>query len=67
LADQLRQGIALICDKAAARGVSITPQEFESRSLVTPACGLGPTTPQIADKVLLILAETGKILQDFST
>ena len=51
-----------ICKKAASRGVQITPQEFESRSLITPACGLGPTTPEIADKVLPILAETGKTL-----
>jgi hypothetical protein len=63
LANQLRDGIALICEKAAARGITITPEEFNSRSLITPACGLGPTTPEIADKVLPVLAETGKILQ----
>ncbi len=64
LANQLREGIALICDKGAARGVSIAPEEFASRSLITPACGLGPTTPEIADIVLSVLAETGEILQD---
>lgn len=63
LADQLRDGLALICNKAASRGVTITPKEFASRSLITPACGLGPTTPEIADKVILVLAETGKILR----
>ncbi len=63
LADQLRIGIKLICDKAKARGVTITPEEFDSRSLITPACGLGPTAIEIADKVLSILVETGRILQ----
>jgi methionine synthase II (cobalamin-independent) len=63
LANQLREGIALICEKAAARGVTINPEEFGSCSLITPACGLGPTTPEIADKVLPVLVETGKILR----
>jgi hypothetical protein len=63
LADQLREGIAFICEKAAARGVTIHLQEFDTRSLITPACGLGSTTPEIADKVLPVLIETGKILR----
>jgi len=63
LADQLREGIALICEKAKSRGVKIEPEEFAFRSLITTACGLGPTTPEIADKVMPVLAETGKILR----
>jgi hypothetical protein len=63
LADKLREGIALICEKAAIRGVKIAPQEFETRSLITPACGLGPTTTEIADKVIPVLSETAKILR----
>ncbi len=63
LANQLRDGIALICEKAASREVTITPEEFSFRSLITPACGLGTTTPKIADKVLTVLKETGKILR----
>lgn len=64
LADQLRNGIRLICEKAAARGITIQPEEFNSCSLITPACGLGPTTPEIADKVLPVLTELGEILRD---
>jgi hypothetical protein len=64
LADQLCQGIALICKKAAARDIAIAPEEFASRSLITPACGLGPTTSEIADKVLPVLTTTGKILRE---
>ncbi|MFC1997526.1 hypothetical protein ACFLXI_07985 [Chloroflexota bacterium] len=64
LAKRLRKGIKLICEKAASRGVRITAEEFVNCSLITPACGLGPTTPGIADKVLSTLAETGRILQE---
>jgi len=63
LADQLRAGFQLISKKAAGRGVTILPEEFDSRSLVTPACGLGPTTVEIAEEVLSILVETGRILR----
>jgi hypothetical protein len=62
LADQLRAGIDSICTKAAARGIKINPKDFNTRSLITPACGLGPATAEIADQVLPILAETGKAL-----
>lgn len=63
LAHQLWDGIAQICQKAATRGVTIEPEEFNTRSLITPACGLGPTTPEIADKVIQCLEETGKLLK----
>ncbi len=63
LASQLSEGIETLCEKAAARGIEINPKEFNSRSLITPACGLGPATPEIADRVLPILAETGKALR----
>lgn len=61
LVDQLRDGIALICQKAAARGVFITPEMLDSRSLITPACGLGPSSPEIAHQVMSVLVETGKL------
>jgi hypothetical protein len=63
LVDQLHRGIALICEKAATRGVIISPVEFNSRSLITPACGLGPATVEVADKVLPVLVETSKLLR----
>ena len=62
LADKLRNGIKLICEKAARRGVTIRPDEFASRSLLAPACGLGPATVEIADRTFDVLAETGKLL-----
>ncbi len=64
IANRLRDGIILICEKAVGRGININPADFENRSLVTPTCGLGPTTAKIADKVLEVLAQTGKLLQN---
>jgi hypothetical protein len=63
LADRLRNGINLIVEKAAARGVTIQAEEFASRSLVAPACGLGSTSIEVADRVFEVLAETGNILK----
>lgn len=63
LAQHLRDGIALICEKAGARGVTITLDEFARRSLLAPACGLGPTTPANADRTFEALARLGEILR----
>ena len=64
LADRLRQGLTLIEDKARGRGVTITAAELSTRSLIAPACGLGPTTVEIAERVLEVLIETGKLLKE---
>jgi len=63
LADKLRNGIKLIVEKAALRGVTIKVEEFASRSLIAPACGLGSTSIEVADRVFEMLAETGNILK----
>lgn len=63
LADRLRNGIQLIVEKAAARGVTIQTEDFAGRSLIAPACGLGPTSIEVADRVFEMLAETGNILK----
>jgi hypothetical protein len=63
LADRLRNGIDLIVRKAAGRGVTIRAEEFASRSLIAPACGLGSTSVDVADRVFVMLAETGEILK----
>ena len=64
LADKLNNGIDLICNKAATRNVTIDPEAFNTRSLITPACGLGPTIVEVANKVLPILVETGHMLRN---
>ncbi|MBN1304632.1 MAG: hypothetical protein JXA13_09370 [Anaerolineales bacterium] len=63
LANRLREGIDLVCEKAITRGVSIKPEEFANCSLITPACGLGSTSIEIANEVIEKLSETGRILQ----
>jgi hypothetical protein len=63
LADKLRNGIRMICEKAARRGVTIRPDEFASRSLLAPACGLGPATVEIAERAFDMLIKTGEILK----
>nr|MBN1229106.1 hypothetical protein [Anaerolineae bacterium] len=64
IAQRLHDGIEMICSKASTRGVHIAPQEFNTRSLITPSCGLGTTTVEIADRVFEVLIETGKLLQN---
>lgn len=63
LADQLRHGISQICEKAAASGIVIRPEEFDTHSMLTPACGLGTETREVSDQVLSVLVETGEILR----
>lgn len=64
IARRLRKGIKLICEKANSRSIPLTPEDFENRSLITPTCGLGPTTVEIADKVLEVLNQTGTLMQN---
>jgi hypothetical protein len=63
LAERLRNGIGLIVERAAARGVKITAEEFFSRSLISPACGLGSTSVEVADRVFEVLTATGNLLK----
>lgn len=60
IAAKFNEGLELISQKAQARGVDIQPNEFASRSLITPSCGVGPETVEIAEKVMDVLSETGE-------
>jgi hypothetical protein len=63
LAKHLRGGIQLMSEKATARGVTIRPAEFNERSLLVPACGLGSTSVEIADRVFEVLSQTATHLR----
>jgi methionine synthase II (cobalamin-independent) len=63
LADRMRVGLKLIADKASARGVNISSDELAARSLISPACGLGSTTVEIAEEVFAKTAEMSAILK----
>ena len=58
LAERLWRGLEKIEATARLRGVALRAADFARRSLITPACGLGPATEEIAVRVLDSLAET---------
>jgi hypothetical protein len=58
LAERLWRGLEALAANAKIRGVPIRAEEFATRSLITPACGLGSTTVEIAGRVLESLQET---------
>lgn len=64
LADRMMAGLKLISDKASTRGVSISVEELAARSLLSPACGLGSTSVEIAERVFDVLEGLAKILRD---
>lgn len=63
LAKRLRDGLEMIGQKGRARGLSINPDVFANRSLVTPSCGLGSTTIETTERVLETLVRTSEILK----
>ena len=63
IAYRLHAGFKLVSEKAAERGIEILPEELANHTLITPCCGLGPTTVEIAELVLEVLVQTGKILK----
>jgi hypothetical protein len=60
---RLDEGLEKISQKAARRGVEITVNDFNKRSLILPSCGLGSTTVSVADQVFKKLIATGMYLQ----
>ena len=63
LAERLRAGIEHISQKAALRDIRISPDDFAARSLITPSCGLGSASVEIAERVLETLVRTGELLR----
>jgi hypothetical protein len=60
LAERLWRGLESMEATAIGRGVPLLAAEFAGRSLITPSCGLGPATPEIAVRVLDSLRETAE-------
>ena len=57
LAERLWRGLESMEATAIGRGVPLLAAEFARRSLITPSCGLGPATLEIAVRVLDSLPE----------
>lgn len=62
LAEKLRAGLKEISKKAKARGITISTDEFQQCSLITPSCGLGSASVDIAGRVLDTLEQVGEYL-----
>jgi methionine synthase II (cobalamin-independent) len=62
LADDLRIGIDQIVQRASQRGVSLTA-DLDRISLLSPSCGLGSTSVEIAEQVIATLADTASALR----
>jgi len=63
LAERLRDGIEHIRERAASRGVSL-PDDLAVQSLITPSCGLGSATVEIAERCLELLRDTAQSLRE---
>lgn len=63
IVQRLVAGINRICEKAKARDVMILQDELFRHSLISPSCGLGPTTVDIADQVIETLVATSELLK----
>jgi hypothetical protein len=63
LAQRWRDGAELIGNRARSRGVTLRAEELAAGSFLTPRCGLGSTTIEIAERVLETLALTAEILK----
>jgi hypothetical protein len=63
LAQRLRDGLKMICQKSSTHGTPISVEELSMHSLISPSCGLGSSGMVIAEKALDTLVKTGEILQ----
>lgn len=63
IAERLRADVDLIARKAHGRGIPISAGELFERSLVTPRCGLGSTTVEVAEEVLAGTSRVAEILR----
>jgi methionine synthase II (cobalamin-independent) len=57
LAAHWEAGIENIIAKAEKRGVGFTMDDFRKNALISPACGLGSTTVEVADRALELIGE----------
>jgi len=64
LVQRLWEGLWQIEQKAAARGVVLDRAQLAAQSLVTPSCGLGSTTPEVAERALQLLPEVVERLRE---
>ena len=62
IAARLVNGLRMATRRAEAQGVELPLSLLAGASLLSPACGMGSTTPQVADRVLSLLEPTRQAL-----
>lgn len=62
LANELRTGIESLVQRASQRGINL-PTDIGSVSLLSPSCGMGSTSVEIAEQVLETLKSTSVALR----
>lgn len=63
IARHLCAGLEMISDKARTRGIDLPVAALAARSLITPSCGLGSSTPEIAQQALNALGLVADLLR----
>ncbi len=58
LAAKWHAGIDELVEKAGKRGVKIAKEEFYTRSLISPSCGLGTASLELAERAIELVGET---------
>ena len=58
LASHFVNGLRIVARRAEAQGVDLPLNIWKNTSLISPACGMGSTTPHVAERVLSLLEPT---------
>lgn len=58
IASRLLDGLKLVTRRAESQGIDLPFSRLAAASLLSPACGMGSTTSEVADRVLALLEPT---------
>ena len=62
LVARFNKGVELLAEKASETGEELSVEQIETHSILTPACGLGSASMEIAEQALELPLATGKAL-----
>jgi methionine synthase II (cobalamin-independent) len=62
LIDRFNKGVELLAEKASEAGAELSVEQIETHSILTPACGLGSASMEVAEQALELLLATGREL-----
>jgi methionine synthase II (cobalamin-independent) len=64
LVARFNKGVELLAEKASETGPVLSIEQIETHSILTPACGLGSASMEVAEQALDLLLATGKELAE---